>query len=117
MGTYVFKAEGEGVILGSGIYQIGQKTKFRGMNGQQKLMEILSGCGKEITLSYHHAYTWREVASRGWFNDKINLFENIPKIINVNFDQKRLWLDDWKDWTEVLKRSVDSLPLISPSPC
>ena len=116
LGDFIQKTEGNGVILGSGIYQIGDKTKFRGMNGQLKLMEILSGCGKELKLSYKHAYTWREVAHRGWYNEKINLFENIPKQINVNFDQKRLWLNDWQDWTQVLERKVESLPLLCPSP-
>ena len=116
LGDFILKAQGQGVILGSGIYQIGNKTKFRGMSGQLRLMEILSGCGKELKLSYKHAYTWREVAHRGWYNEKINLFENIPKQINVNFDQKRLWLNDWQDWTQVLERKVESLPLISPSP-
>ncbi|GAI64657.1 unnamed protein product, partial [marine sediment metagenome] len=78
--------------------------------------EILKGAGKQLKLSYLHAYTWREVAHRGWSTDKINLFADIPKSINVNFDQKRLWIDDWIDWQDVLKRNVESLPIICPSP-
>ncbi len=116
LGTYIQKAQGQGIILGSGIYQIGSKTKFRGMNGQIALMEILKGTGKTLNLSYNHAYTWREVAHRGWNNDKINLFSSVNKCIKVDFDQKRLWLHDWENWEDVLKRSVESLPLEANSP-
>jgi len=116
LGSFVKKAEGQGVILGSGIYQIGQKTKFRGMNGQITLMEILKGTGKTLTLSYNHAYTWREIIHRGWNTDKINLFADLQKHIRVDFDQKRLWLNDWESWEEVLKRPVESLPLIANTP-
>ena len=60
LGDYVEQQKGKGIILGSGIYQIGNKTKFRGMNGQLKLMEILSGCGKfEVTTKgpgYYYEY-------------------------------------------------------------
>jgi len=116
LGNFIQKAEGQGVILGSGIYQIGEKTKFRGMNGQITLMEILKGSGKTLTLSYNHAHTWREIAHRGWSTDKINLFSDIHKCIRVDFDQKRLWLHDWENWEEVLTRPVESLPLCCPSP-
>jgi hypothetical protein len=116
LGSFDRKAEGQGIILGSGIYQIGSKTKFRGMNGQIALMEILKGTGKTLNLSYKHAYTWREVAHRGWSNDNINLFSSLHKCIRVDFDQKRLWLQDWENWEEVLKRPVESLPLEANSP-
>ncbi|MBA7530895.1 hypothetical protein ES705_23106 [subsurface metagenome] len=116
LGSFDRKAAGQGIILGSGIYQIGSKTKFRGMNGQIALMEILKGAGKTLNLSYKHAYTWREVAHRGWSNDNINLFSSLHKCIRVDFDQKRLWLQDWENWEEVLKRPVESLPLEANSP-
>ncbi|GAH87710.1 unnamed protein product, partial [marine sediment metagenome] len=53
--------------------------------------------------------------SRLEYRQRFNLFEDIPKQININFDQKRLWLNDWSNWNEVLKRNVRSLPLIEPS--
>ncbi|MBA7534495.1 hypothetical protein ES705_26743 [subsurface metagenome] len=116
LGVFVPKGKGEGVILGAGIYQLGSKVKFRGLHGKVELMELLKGCGKTMSINYVHAYTWREIAHRGWETNKINLFETIPKNISVNFDQKRLWLDDWNTWKDVLKKPVESLPLMYPGP-
>lgn len=112
LGSFIYKAEGEGVILGAGIYQLGSVVKFRGLHGSVLLTEIIAHAKQTLSINYVHAYTWREIAFRGWCRDMINRFDVIPKKIDINFDQKRLWLDDWTDWSQVLKQNVDSLPLI-----
>ncbi|MBA7573665.1 hypothetical protein ES708_15463 [subsurface metagenome] len=112
IGELIYETEGEGVVLGAGIYEIGEKIKFRGYHGSLLLTELIRASNTKLQLTYEHAYTWREVAFRGWDSSKINLFEELPKVININFDQKRLWIDDWKNWREVLNRTVESYPLI-----
>ncbi len=112
IGDLIYETEGEGVILGAGIYEIGSKIKFRGYHGSLLLTELIRESNTKLKLTYEHAYTWREVAFRGWDSSKINLFEELPKVIDINFDRKRLWIDDWKNWNEVLNRTVQSYPLI-----
>ena len=112
IGDLIYETEGEGVVLGAGIYEIGKKIKFRGYHGSLQLTELIRASNTKLKLTYDHAYTWREVAFRGWDSSKINLFEELPKVININFDQKRLWIDDWQNWNEVLSRTVKSYPLI-----
>jgi len=111
IGDWNFELEGDGIILGSGVYQIGSKVKFRGLHKNITILNLLKDCKKHLEINYKHAYTWREIAHRGWDIENINLFDIIPKKINVRFDQKRVWLDDWQDWTKVLERNVRSTPI------
>ncbi len=112
IGDLIFETEGAGIILGAGIYEIGSKVKFRGFHGALLLSEVIPQAKRKLKIMYNHAYTWREVAFRGWDSSNINLFDELPKVININFDHKRLWIDDWKSWKEVMHRTVESYPLI-----
>ncbi len=115
LGQLAFEKEGPGVILGSGIYQIGDKIKFRGFPLKRDLLELCAGRGKSLKISNQHAYTWREITFRGWSNELINRFETIDKNLDVNFDQKRLWIDDWNSFQDVHKDNVSSLPFVYPN--
>lgn len=110
IGTFIAEEEGQGIILGAGIYQVGDKVKFRGLHGQVSLMDAVAHANPSLRLNYVHAYTWKEIAFRSWPTDWINLFDTLPKKININFDQKRLWLDDWHSWDQALTRNVESCP-------
>jgi hypothetical protein len=112
IGDMSYETEGDGVILGSGIYQIGNKVKFRGFPLKTPLLELCRHGGKAIKVQNVHAYTWREVVFRGWENTLINRFETVEKKVDINFDKKRLWLDDWTSFKEIEKRNVSSIPLI-----
>jgi len=112
LGELGFETEGQGLILGSGIYQIGDKIKFRGFPLKTPLMELAEKGGRSLKISSKHAYTWREIIFRGWNPELINRFETIDKKVDINFDQKRLWLEDWTSFQEIGKRNVDSIPLI-----
>lgn len=112
LGTFIPQEQGQGVILGAGIYQVGNKVKFRGLHGETRLTEIVQHANPSLKLDYIHAYTWKEIAFHGWPTDWINRFDTLEKTIDINFDQKRLWLDDWHSWDQVMQRNVDSLPLI-----
>ena len=110
LGQLSYETEGEGVILGSGIYQIGDKVKFRGFPLRTPLLKLVESGGKSLKISNQHAYTWREIVFRGWSNTLINRFENVDKKVDINFDTKRFWIDDWNDFKEIGKRNISSIP-------
>ena len=112
LGELSFETQGQGVILGSGIYQIGDKIRFRGFPLKTSLMEIIQTGKKTLTLQNKHAYTWREVIFHNWNKDLINQFTTLDKKVDINFDQKRLWINDWNNFSEIPDRKVESIPLI-----
>lgn len=112
LGDLSYETEGRGVILGSGLYQIGDKVRFRGFPLKSSLLDIIHTGKKTLTLSANHAYTWREVAFHNWSVDLINRFSHVDKKIDINCDQKRLWLNDWNNFSEVTKHKVDSIPFV-----
>jgi len=112
LGELEAKGKGEGLILGSGIYQIGEKVKFRGFSTNTKLTDFIGQKRKSIKIGNVRPWTWREVAFFGWDTDLINRFDKEIKKVSVNFDTKRLWLDEWESFADISKRSVESCPLI-----
>jgi len=111
LGEWTKEVEGEGIILGSGIYQIGDKTKFRGFDTRLNLMKLVKTPRKKITLRIRRPYSWREVVFHNWDRELINRFEEIPRELRLDFDIKRLWIDDWEKFNEVLERKVESIAL------
>lgn len=114
IGDFTLKKEGFGVVLGSGVYQIGDKCRFRGFKTNRTLMQLLQSDAGSVELIEHHPWTWREVAARDWNTDLINKFVDTPKTLHIRFDQKRLWLKDYARFSDVPKRNVKSVPLIYP---
>lgn len=111
LGDMVHEVEGNGVILGSGIYQIGSKTKFRGFPSRISLTDIIRGSSKNMIVENRRPYSWREVNFHGWDNDLINKFVDMKRKVNIRFDKKRIWLDDYNSYDEVFKRNVVSVPI------
>lgn len=112
LGNLIFETEGNGVVLGSGIYQVGTKSKIRGFDTHSNLLKMLPDKGKTMDISKVRPYTWREIAHRNMEFDRINRFENMERYLRVNFDSKRIWLNDYKTFKEVRKRNVESVPWI-----
>lgn len=110
IGALSYECEGEGLILGSGIYQVGLKSRFRGFPTKTPLVDLIPSSGRLLNISKERPYTWREVAHRGLSLDRINRFEEIPRKLRLNFDNKRIWLHDYEDYSEVFKRQVESVP-------
>lgn len=112
LGNLIYETSGQGVILGSGIYQIGEKSKIRGFDTRSNLLRMLPHKGSTMDISKVRPYTWREIAHRNMDFDRINRFENMERHLRVNFDSKRIWLDDYKSFKEVRLRNVESVPWI-----
>lgn len=110
LGDMVYELEGEGVIIGSGIYQIGDKSRFRGFDSREKLLDLLPEKGNKLNIEINRPYSWREVAHRNMDVDMINRFCDMPRNMRLNFDRKRIWLDDYKCFSELKERNVESVP-------
>jgi hypothetical protein len=108
LGDMVHEISGKGVILGSGIYQVGNKTKFRGFDTKLQLMDVLNVKSDKLKIMKKRPLSWREVAFHNWAASDINHFMNIEKNVNINFDKKRIWLDDYKTYNEIYKHKVYS---------
>lgn len=112
LGQWEYETCGEGVIIGSGVYQIGETSKIRGFNTEKPLLELVHTNATKCRIDHTRPYTWREVAYRGMDINFINRFDEIPRYLTVDFDRKRMWLDDWKSFRDVENRKVYSTPLL-----
>lgn len=110
-GELAFETKGKGIILGTGVYQIGDKTAFRGFPIKVNLFDMLSCKSDKVTIPTNRPYSWREIAHRSWPSNMINRFTDIPKKLNIRFDSKRIWLKDWNKFTDIRERTVESSPL------
>ena len=90
LGGWDYVSKGMGYIIGSGVYSIGKTVHFRGFDKKLNLGKLIrqSKNGKvEITTKL--ATTWRQSIFRG--SDDINLFTEDDKMLDLNFDKKRMW--------------------------
>lgn len=111
LGDFTPKKSGHGVMLGTGIYQIGDKTKFRGFESKTKLSDMINVDSSVIKIDSLRKYGWRECIFHNWGKEYINRFVPDIKELTCNFDTKRLWDDDYRSFIEVNQRNVFSLPL------
>lgn len=109
LGDWEKSGEGSGVILGTGIYQIGSKSRFRGFRTKTPLLDILPQRGPKHVMERTAPLSWRQVAFRGLDSSNINYFRNEQKIITPASDQKRVWIDDYTDFAEIRHRNVESV--------
>ena len=111
LGDVVYECEGDGLILGSGVYQIGEKVRMRGFDYRKKLTDYV---GKECTsvqIDAVRPLSWREVVFRNLDLSQINRFTELPKQLNIRFDRKRIWIRDWKRFSDITDKPVLSMPL------
>lgn len=113
LGDFSPKSYGDGVMLGTGIYQIGDSTKFRGFESKSKLTDMINVDSSVINIPSLRKYGWREIAFHNWDVEYINRFVPDMKKLSCNFDTKRIWIDDYRTFKEVLSRNVESNPLFS----
>jgi hypothetical protein len=110
LGEYSLDEFGQGVIIGSGVYTIAHKNKLRGFSSKVNLGEICLKNKGKVKLTKIRPRTWNEVTFHEWDPNRINLFENDEKYLRVDFDSKRIWLNDYKRFNEVFDRKVKSMP-------
>jgi hypothetical protein len=110
LGDMSYECEGNGVILGSGIYQVGTKSKIRGFQTEKPLLELIPRQGNIMHTKHCRPLGWREIVFRNMSTQYINRFTDMQHDLNINFDTKRIWLNDYKSFKEVRTRNVESMP-------
>lgn len=113
LGQWEASASGPGLILGSGVYQIGNKSRLRGFKTPKPLLDLLPEKGDKCLISRVAPRGWREILHRKLPVEEMNRFVLQEKHLRVAFDRKRLWLEDWRNYSEVRQRTVESLPLVN----
>jgi hypothetical protein len=110
LGDWEESVSGPGIMFGCGIYQIGGKSKFRGFSTKEPLVDLLPESGKTWNMSSVRPLSWREVTFREIDPDYINRFVEENKNVSINVDKKRVWIDDWTDYSQLRSRNVSSMP-------
>jgi len=110
LGDWNCENSGSGVIVGSGVYQIGEKVHFRGYHGLNDLIGIVKSNRNKVNIEVNQrlVLSWRLVVFRNANPDSINRFTKTVKTLNLNFDRKRDWDSGWT-WQN---RLVSSRPFI-----
>ena len=111
LGGWMLEDVGYGIILGSGVYQIGDKVRFRGFNRNVDLKTLCTKNKRTVEIPTTRPVTWKECIFHNWDVERINRFEIQPRNLRIDFDCKRIWLDDYTRFSDVLKRNVESIPL------
>ena len=95
LGNWALAGSGPGIIIACGLYQIGQKNKMRGfhLNKKHTWQTILAAMGKASRqeLTEQRVMSWVHAAHLD-APERTNVFENVPKLLDLNCDSKRLWL-------------------------
>lgn len=112
LGDLSFEIEGEGIVAGCGVYQIGKKTALRGVPSKTPLLELCREAGKTLNITNKRANTWRQVLANGWSENDINLFVDVIKKLHPDSDKKRIWLQDAESWQDLLTRTIESVPYV-----
>jgi hypothetical protein len=111
LGEFSFDSEGDGILLGCGVYQIGNTSKIRGFQTKIPMWYLFNTDKQTIKVDQVHVTSWREAAWRGYNTDRINKFETVPKDLKLDFDAKRIWLDEYKSFRDVQSRFIHSEPI------
>jgi hypothetical protein len=115
LGKMEFKGEySNNIIIGTGIYQLGEKSKVRGYKKFNLLTQLKKNKSKRVIK-----ITVKENISLGkiMFQNKklgkadFNEITDIIKELNINFDKKRKWDRDFKNCGDLIKNSIGSTPL------
>ena len=110
LGDWNVENDGYGVVVGSGVYQIGDNVHFRGYHGLNDLLGLVKSNRNHINITVEQklVLSWRLVVFRNAEHDLINRFTQGNKILNLHFDRKRDWASRWK-WSDTL---INSRPFI-----
>lgn len=112
-GQWELKREGEGVVIGNGIYQIADKVAFRGFDLRDgtKWTEVLKKMGSASTFEIpsRRVKSWVQAIAQDK-PDEINLFVDKTRKIDLNADCKRVWLAK-ATGRSLLRGLQDSIPV------
>lgn len=115
LGNWTLDYEGHGVLLNTGVYQIGKKVRHRGFHGDNiNWIKLLKENGKLDHIPFKRLKVLKIGESLHRYNniDDVNIFKIVPKKLSLNNDKKRNWNSEFKNCNDVLKRNYSSKTLL-----
>jgi len=124
LGEWDKETEGETVVIRTGVYQIGEKTRIRGFTRKKaityegKQYPDLFAMIREnpepteyITTSERPIHFREAMIHTKLYNkDDINVWHTVEKTENINKEIKRRWLGIFKNGGEIFEKSINSEP-------
>lgn len=114
MGNWTLEYKGSGVLLNSGIYQIGNKVRHRGFHGEKfEWIKLLKENAKKDHISFKRIKVLKigESLHRYHNIDNVNTFKEVKKRLYLHNDKKRIWDSEFKNCADVLSRNYSSKTL------
>lgn len=114
LGNWNLDYEGSGVILNTGVYQIGKKVRHRGFKGADiDLINLLKQNKKRDHIPFSRIKVLKIAESLQRFNniDNVNIFTTLDKKLYLHNDKKRNWNSKFKNCIDVLSRNYSSKTL------
>lgn len=115
LGSWKCEAKGvSAVVIGSGVYEIeGQKMKVRGFDKGVTLKEFGKGAkGTLIRSSKKKPQPLKQSCRTARYGGvpMMNVFQDFPKDLNLNFDRKRVWERPFNSFKDALRNRIESKP-------
>jgi DNA polymerase family B len=104
-------ARAKAVVVGTGIYSSyydGEwHDKMRGHRLKEPLRDVLRTDRTKVAVKSQIAYTLGDYFTKG---ADLNVIAEVPRTLDINFDEKRIWPGDWKRGRDVLRGAQTSRP-------
>jgi len=118
LGQWNLEKKGKGLIINTGMYQIDNLCKSRGIpkkliDNNWFLFAKKHRKEKEVKLVIKHMKKLREALVRDKSIEFVNTMSEIKRSVNINSDTKRHWIREFENFNDLLKNNIDSLPFIS----
>lgn len=113
LGEFELKESGRGLVIGSGVYQVGDMTKFRGFHIRESLIDILTkNLRKDVfAVPQTRRNSLGVLVRRGFENDEfLNGIFDDEKLLDLNFDAKRVWARSFSNCADALRNRITSAP-------
>lgn len=113
LGSWNFEYCGSIVLVGAGVYQTEKTVKSRGFKGIGDLTERLKNEPDAIVeFMQKDRISLGQIVNWGMEEVFLNIIREKPRELDVNFDDKRVWLRDFQSAKEILLEEIESVPYI-----
>ena len=114
LGKWNLEIEGKGIMLNTGMYQIGNMVKTRGIP-KKFIKDWFLFCNKykiykKKTFKIKHMRKLSEGLVRDKSLENVNIMIDDKRSVNCNSDTKRDWISDFKSFSQVLSLNINSYP-------
>jgi len=116
LGQWNLEKEGKGIMLNTGMYQIDDTVKTRGIPKKYIGNWFTWLKENQIYIKKSFEIPHMRKISEGLIRDKslinVNTIVIDHRSVNCNSDSKRNWFNDFKSFKEVLSKQIKSLPYV-----